>query len=59
MIPTNQKKGMAYLVSPINIVSYKNYYYRKNKELPFNPINPIIEKVTEDDNPLIILGTID
>lgn len=59
MIPTNQKKGMAYLVSPINIVSYKNYYYSKNKELPFNPINPIIEKVTEDDNPLIILGTID
>lgn len=58
MIPTNLKNGVAFLIPSSNIVEYNNFYARRNKSLPANPINRIIEGTTEEDNPIIILGSI-
>lgn len=58
MIPTNMNNGIAFKILSSYIVNYMNYYIDRNEDLPTNPINDIIEKTEEGDNPLIILGIV-
>lgn len=58
MIPTNLRNGIAFKILSSYIVNYKNYYIDRHEDLPAHPINNIIEKTKEGDNPLIILGTV-
>jgi len=58
LIPTNLKNGIAFKILSSYIVNYKNYYIDRHEDLPAHPINNIIEKTKDGDNPLIILGTV-
>ena len=57
-IPTSGVYDVAFSIPSSQIVDYRDYYIRRNKTMPDNSINSIIQTVSKEDNPLIVLGNI-